>query len=332
MPCQRLDATKTENISQAARLIRDGNLVAFPTETVYGLGALALNEKAVQKVYDAKGRPSYNPLIIHTYSAQKARELLKLESDELFWRLAKQYWPGPLTLVAHKNPKVPDLVTGGLDKVAVRVPNHPVALELLKQVGEPLVAPSANASGRPSSTQAEHVTLTLGDKIAAVLDAGPCEHGLESTVVDITQQPPRILRLGALDLSQFEFEKAQGTQGSPGRLDKHYAPLIPKIRWASLGEIAKAPENCGFLVYSTVIPAKAGIQKKLGATGLDASLRWHDNKTIRLPNNPAGYAQSLFAALYRLEQAGVQELWVEELPKDIKWDAVRDRLRRAMAG
>ena len=299
MPCQRLDATKTENISRAARLIRDGNLVAFPTETVYGLGALALNEKAIQKVYDAKGRPSYNPLIIHTHSAFDARKLLKLESDEFFNKLAKQYWPGPLTLVAHKDPSVPNLATGGLDKVAVRVPNYPVALELLKQVGEPLVAPSANASGRPSSTQAEHVILTLGDKIAAVLDAGPCKHGLESTVVDITCEPPRILRLGALDLSQFEFEKAQGTQGSPGRLDKHYAPLIPKIRWANLDEMASAPKDCAFLLHHRDL---------------------------------VGYAKGLFAALYRLEQAGVQELWVEELPKESKWDAIRDRLNRAMSG
>src|SRR3989338_3845207 len=181
MLCQRLDATNKTHIQKAADLIRAGHLVAFPTETVYGLGALGLNPEAIQKIFDAKNRPNYNPLILHVSSAEKALELVDLKSTDLFWQLAQKYWPGPLTLVAPKAQVVPLLATGGLDKVAVRVPRNPVALELLKWVDAPIAAPSANLSGRPSSTTAENFLLTLGNQIRTILDGGPWEYVLEPT-------------------------------------------------------------------------------------------------------------------------------------------------------
>lgn len=310
MLCQRLTTSPTD-IQKAADLIRSGHLVAFPTETVYGLGALGLDEKAIQKVFDAKGRPAYNPLIQHISSAEKALELLDLKSTDLFWELAQKYWPGPLTIVGPKAAHVPKLATGGLDKVAVRVPAHPIALDLLRRVNAPVVAPSANASGRPSSTTADHVILTLGGKISAVLDAGPCEHGLESTVIDITQNPPVILRLGALNLEGLDFRKSSKTEGSPGRLDKHYAPLIPEIRLASLAELEQAPENAALLVHTP---------------------KEYKNLVVEiLPHHPRGYAKELFAAFYRLEAAEVQSLWIENLPQDKAWASVRDRIQRALS-
>jgi L-threonylcarbamoyladenylate synthase len=310
MLCQRLTSNQTD-IQKAADLIRSSHLVAFPTETVYGLGALGINEQAIQKVFDAKERPAYNPLIQHVSSAEKALEILNLESTDLFWELAQKYWPGPLTMVAPKAAHIPKIATGGLDKVAVRVPAHPIALELLRLVDAPVVAPSANASGRPSSTTADHVLLTLGGKISAVLDAGPCEHGLESTVIDISQNPPLILRLGALNLEDFNFKKSSQTEGSPGRLDKHYAPLIPEIRLASLSELERTPEDVALLIHTP---------------------KNYKNKACEiLPNNPTGYAKELFAALYRLETTGVKSLWIEHLPQTSEWASIRDRIRRALS-
>lgn len=308
MLCQRLAPT-SDNIQQAADLLRAGELVAFPTETVYGLGALGLDPKAIQKVFDAKGRPAYNPLIQHVASPEKARELLELESDALFWQLAKQYWPGPLTIVAPKVPGVPALATGGLEKVAVRVPAHPVALELLKRVNAPIVAPSANRSQRPSSTTADHVLLTLGDRISAVLDAGPCEYGLESTVIDISQHPPRILRPGALKLENYNFDDSDQTHGSPGRLDKHYAPLIPEIKLVDLSEIKSAPSDTALLTYS--------------------SLNKDPSMLEVLSPDPIKYAQELFAALYRLEALKPKRLWIQTPPNIPAWQSILDRLKRA---
>ncbi|MEI6806027.1 MAG: L-threonylcarbamoyladenylate synthase [Myxococcaceae bacterium] len=310
MLCQRLSITRSD-IQKAADLIRAGELVAFPTETVYGLGALGLNESAILKIFEAKNRPAYNPLILHVASAEKALELLDLESPELFWQLANQYWPGPLTIVAPKAKHVPYLATGGLDKVAVRVPAHPVALELLTLVDSPVVAPSANASQRPSSTTAEHVLLTLGDRISAVLDAGPCEYGLESTVIDITQNPPVILRPGALILENLSFDTSNQINGSPGRLDKHYAPLISEIKLACLAELEQAPENTAFLLHTP-----------RNFPGRICEI---------LPNNPVAYGKELFAAFYRLEALGVKSLWIEELPQSLDWTSARDRITRALS-
>ncbi|MES2504941.1 MAG: L-threonylcarbamoyladenylate synthase [Myxococcota bacterium] len=297
MLCQRLDANNPDHVRKAADLILQGELVAFPTETVYGLGALGLNEAAIQKVYDAKGRPGYNPLIQHVASADEALKLFKIPPGPPFSK-GGGYWPGPLTLVGFKADHVPLLATAGLDKVAVRVPAHPVARELLRLVGAPVVAPSANASTRPSSTTADHVFLTLGDKISAVLDGGPCEFGLESTVVDFTMEPPVILRQGALILPELTFKLSSSSEGSPGRLDKHYAPIIPEIRWASAVQIASAPKDCAILSHQG--------------------------------HTPASYAKDLFAAFYRFEQAGYQRLWIEYLPEDRSWDGIRDRIQRAL--
>ncbi|MBH1988622.1 MAG: threonylcarbamoyl-AMP synthase [Myxococcaceae bacterium] len=311
MLCERLLAN-AENIQRAARIINQGGLVAFPTETVYGLGANGLSESSIRRVFEAKGRPAYNPLIEHVASIQQARELfvLSAEQEGLFWDLAKRYWPGPLTLVAPKSELVPSLATGGLDRVAVRVPAHPVALELLRQVGGPVVAPSANRSQRPSSTIADHVLLTLGEHIDAVLDAGPCLFGLESTVVDISQNPPRVLRLGALKLSDYAFDLAKGSQGSPGRMDKHYAPLISEMRIVASAELQNAASDTALLVYSEA--------------------EYRGRLVERLPSDPEGYAHGLFAALYRLESQKPSTLWIEAPPQVPQWASIWDRLGRAV--
>jgi len=220
-------------IKIAAGVLKEGGLVAFPTETVYGLGADALNPKAVKKIFEAKGRPSDNPLIVHVSSWQ---EVLPLVQKIPFWteNLASQLWPGPLTLVFYASPIVPPEVTAGLGTVAIRIPSHPVALKLLEYAKIPVAAPSANVSGRPSPTHAAHVLADLEGRVEVVLDGGPTSVGVESTVLDITKCPPLILRPGGVTKEKLEellgeidfFAKSDGVEHprSPGMKYTHYAP------------------------------------------------------------------------------------------------------------
>ncbi|MDN3506445.1 MAG: L-threonylcarbamoyladenylate synthase [Simkaniaceae bacterium] len=225
---------KDEEISQAAAFLRKGELVAFPTETVYGLGAPVYSPEAIEKIYTVKRRPQDNPLIAHVGSLLDA-EKLSQQLPPTFFRLAEAFFPGPLTLVVKRNPKVPSIVSAGLDTIALRQPSHPLASRLIAEMGQPLVAPSANLSGRPSSTKAEHVLSDFNGKIAAVLDGGPCLHGMESTVIDLVSfDRPTILRLGALKKEAIEgilgLDVATYTRGprtSPGMKYRHYAPDIP---------------------------------------------------------------------------------------------------------
>ncbi|QGG47091.1 L-threonylcarbamoyladenylate synthase [Heliorestis convoluta] len=232
-------------IAEAAQLLKQGQLVAFPTETVYGLGANALDSQAVNKIFQAKGRPSDNPLIIHIAQIE---DLAQLTTDvpPLAQRLAEKFWPGPLTLVLPAAPTVPREVTAGLNTVAVRMPNHPIALELIKTAGLPVAAPSANRSGKPSPTRAHHVSKDLENKIAAIIDGGPCSVGIESTVVDATGPEPIILRPGGITFEMLEATTSErlttiapglhGTRAnletdetprSPGMKYTHYAPQAP---------------------------------------------------------------------------------------------------------
>jgi len=239
----RRDATA---LVRAAALVRAGELVAFPTETVYGLGARVFCEACVQRIFAVKERPVDNPLIVHIGVLADV-EQVAVAIPEGFWRLAERFFPGPLTVVLRRHPRVPAVVSAGLDTVAVRMPRHPVALELLGLVGEPIAAPSANRSGRPSPTCAEHVLQDLAGSIAAVLDGGRCEIGLESTVLDVLAQPPRILRPGAITAEEIstvlgmpvEYWRGpvQGAVPSPGMKYRHYAPraavvLLPS--WEAL--------------------------------------------------------------------------------------------------
>lgn len=240
MDTKILEATK-ENIQQAAEVLKKGGLVAFPTETVYGLGANALDEEAVQKVYAAKGRPSDNPMIVHIARASDIGQLTRMLSPVIV-ALIDNFWPGPLTLVVKKRPEVPETTTGGLETVAVRMPDSTVARELIRLAGVPVAAPSANISGRPSPTKAEHVTEDLDGKVDIILTGEDCRVGIESTVLDVSGETPTILRPGIITASQIEaaigkkvamdpaLEQRPGGEDedfspkSPGMKYKHYAP------------------------------------------------------------------------------------------------------------
>jgi L-threonylcarbamoyladenylate synthase len=320
-------APQAERIAQAAAVLRGGGLVAFPTETVYGLGAHALDAAAVRLVFAAKGRPPHNPLIVHVADAA---EVGKVAAD---WpasaaRLAECFWPGPLTLVLPKNPRVPDEVTAGGPTVAVRLPAHPVARALLEAAGVPLAAPSANRSSRLSPTRAEHVLRDLEGRIDLVLDGGSCPGGIESTVLDLTTSPPRLLRPGLVSLAELEAVlgsvvlPARLPEGcvlpSPGLLARHYAPRTP-LECAADGGAERVAEFCregqrvGWLTFGLPREAPPGVVVRT------------------LPGDPAGYAAGLYAALHELDLAGLDRI-VAALPPDaVAWQAVRDRLRRASA-
>jgi len=284
-------------ISQAAEILRAGRLVAFPTETVYGLGANALDEAAVQRIFEAKGRPLTSPLIVHVASVEMARGLAREwpASAEL---LAERFWPGPLTIVVPKAAGVPDLVTAGLPSVGLRMPAHPVALELLRAAGIPLAAPSANRFTELSPTTAEHVRAGLGEAVELVLDGGPCGVGIESTVLSLAGARPRILRPGAVTQTQIEAVigpvEIGGGAESPGQHPKHYSPRTRVVLGAS-------PE------------VGPGVR-------LDSA---------NMPEEPGAYAECLYRTLHELDGLGLEWISVEMPPDTAEWAGVRDRLMRA---
>jgi L-threonylcarbamoyladenylate synthase len=296
-------------LAEAARLIRAGRLVAFPTETVYGLGANALDARAVQRIYEAKGRPATSPLIVHVSSIEAAREV-SVDWPPLADVLAMRFWPGPLTLVLNKSKSIPDNVTAGLDTVGVRVPAHPVALDLLKRAGVPIAAPSANRFMHISPTTAEHVRASLGDKVDLVLDSGPTNVGIESTVVMLSGQKPTVLRPGMISLTELEAAtqtawttasltpdtSADGTGASlsPGLHSRHYAPSTPLV-------VLKAGQS---------LPAGRG-------------------HVLNMPGDPAAYAYRLYAALHEADRESLDWIGLAEPPDEPAWQAIRDRLRRA---
>lgn len=308
--------TDTE-LQRAVALLRAGEIVAFPTETVYGLGANALDERAVAKIFLAKGRPSHNPLIVHVADAAAARKLA-LDWPIAAEDLAARFWPGPLTLVLPKQPNVPDLVTAGLATVAVRVPRHPVAQALLAAAALPIAAPSANRSEGVSPTTAEHVRASLGDRVSLILDGGATDVGIESTVVDLAGPAPRVLRPGMITVAELEAVLGQPlltdaersgdhARSSPGQLERHYAPRAPVTLFE--GTIHNSQADAGAIVLT---PGAAG--------------KAHE---IQLPADPAGYARGLYAALHTLDAAGVSQILIEAPPAGAAWDAIRDRVRRA---
>ena len=314
-------------IARAAAVLRAGGLVAFPTETVYGLGAHALDPAAVRRIYEAKGRPSYNPLIVHVPDAATAREVVAAWPERAE-RLARAFWPGPLTMVLPKRPTVPDEVTAGLGSVAVRVPAHPVALALLRAAGLPVAAPSANRFTELSPTTAGHVAKGLGDRVGLILDGGPTSVGIESTVVDLTGERAVLLRPGLISLRDLEpvlgavdvaarDPMGDAPRASPGMVDRHYAPraeLRLAASRAALAREAAALEQAGRVVGVIV----------RGGDGLpDVRHR------LVLPDEPAGFARGLYAALHALDDAGCDTVLVEQVPDDAAWLGMRDRLARA---
>lgn len=311
-------------IAQVADILRRGGLVAFPTETVYGLAANALDENAVRRLFEAKGRPANNPLIVHLPSAAAVTRVAS-HWPPLADRLASELWPGPLTLVLPRRPELPAVVTGGGPSVAVRVPAHPVARALLEAADLPLAAPSANRSGRLSPTSAEHVLEDLDGRIDAVLDGGATPGGIESTVLDVTTSPPRLLRPGLVSPGEIEaligpilrageVNVEDQPLPSPGLLDRHYAPRTPLV---------VAPDDGGAVVRSLL--AAGGRPGWLTHSTDEVP----DVATERLPGDPAGYAAGMYAALHRLDRLGLDRIVVTAVPDGEGWLAIRDRLRRA---
>jgi L-threonylcarbamoyladenylate synthase len=315
-------------VARAAEVLRHGGLVAFPTETVYGLGADALDTEAVGRIFAAKGRPATNPVIVHVTSADEARELTAAWPEEAAL-LAARFWPGPLTLVLPRNRRVPDVVTAGGPTVAVRVPAHPVALALLRAAGLPVAAPSANRSTGLSPTRAEHVLRGLDGRIDLVLDGGPTAGGLESTVLDVTGNPPRLLRPGLVGPAEIEAaigpvlrpgqppEPGPVPLRSPGLLERHYAPSAP---------LERVPEDGGARVAELL---REGVRVGWVAFGEAAGGDRPGLRVVALPREPAGYGAGLYAALHALDQAGVERIVVTLPPQSEEWLAVHDRLRRA---
>ena len=307
-------------VNEAAGVLRAGGLVAFPTETVYGLGADARNLEAVKKIFAAKGRPADHPVIVHLFSADALTAWAR-EVPETAHRLTEAFWPGPLTLILKRTEGVPDAVTGGQGTVGLRVPGHPLALALLEAFGGGVAAPSANRFGRVSPTRAEHVRAELDGAVDMILDGGPCEVGLESTILDLSTPAPRLLRPGGVTVERLEavletsLNLGGGSVRAPGTLKSHYAPTTPTF-------IVPAEELTAYLEQH--LNKKLGVLARRPQPEAYAGIFW---KT--LPNTPEGFGRDLYATLRELDESGIERIIVEAPPEGDAWLAVRDRLARA---
>ena len=319
-------------IKRAADILRDGGLVAFPTETVYGLGANALNADAVARVFEAKARPAWNPVIAHVTTVDEARALTTVW-PAIATVLAKAFWPGPLTLVLPKHDSVPDIVSAGLPAVAIRIPNHPVARALITALGAPIAAPSANRFTELSPTTAAHVQESLGDRIEMILNGGPSDVGIESTVVDLTGATPVLLRPGVISremlasatgvsISVAQDEARDNTpRHSPGMVERHYAPRADV--WLFAGDDLHELQQSITKEY----PVEPG---RMTALVLDWSLALPEHvRVIRMPNDPLAYARMLYATLHDVDQEGLTVIAIERPPQRDAWAGIHDRLNRA---
>ena len=325
----RIVPLSASSLREACQILQGGDLVAFPTETVYGLGALGLRSDAVQKIFHAKGRPSTDPLILHLPSPDLNQAVthhwMAAPIPPFANELAKKFWPGPLTLVVSKGAKVPLEVTAGLGTVALRVPAHPVAEKLLQELGEPLAAPSANRFGRISPTDASAVLQELDGKIPLILDGGPCPHGIESIVLSLLSDPPTILRPGSITaemISQITHTEvllrsqprdSKSALPSPGMLENHYAPQTPL--YLCTAPIESFSSSCQFILY----------HRRAASPQAQTHLLCPDG-------NPSTAAQNLYRILREADQVGSQAIFIDPIP-DSPWaPALRDRLHRASAG
>jgi len=298
-------------IERAASILRDGGIVAFPTETVYGLGANALNAQAIQKIYAIKGRPSTSPLIVHVSSVNMAKELVT-EWPEAAQRLADAFWPGPLTLVLPKAEQVPGELTAGLGTVGIRMPAHELALKLIEAAGVPIAAPSANRFMELSPTTAEHVGASLGDRVDLILDGGPTVVGIESMVLSLAGPKPVLLRPGMITQAQIEavvgpivttVNISEG-HASPGLHDRHYAPRTPLYLTTRVPQ-----EGRGIYLHHTVPQAGAHLRM--------------------MPSEAGRYAAVLYEVLHECDQEGWDWIAVEPPPEGVEWAGILDRLKRA---
>ncbi len=323
-----LDQNRSAHINAAVRLLHGGQLVSFPTETVYGLGADARNPDAVKRIFQLKGRPERHPLIVHLATAEQIGEWAQ-DIPPMAWTLADRFWPGPLTLILKKATRVPPEVTGGQDSIGLRVPAHPLALELLKAFGGGLAAPSANRFGRISPTCAEHVREEFEGQLELVLDGGECRVGLESTIVSLLDERPFLLRPGGIPAS--EISETLGTpleqQASPpsaikapGMLLSHYAPLTPceiqsrETLWERVRSLCGTNRQVAIMAFSDSSP------------GEHSALPAH---TVIMPFEPIAYAKKLYATMRLLDHGGYDTLLVEAPPSGEAWSAINNRLRRA---
>ena len=320
-----------EAVREAAKLLCAGEVVALPTETVYGLAANALDPAAVAKIYGLKGRPAHNPIIVHVASLDQARQCAAAWPASAAL-LARAFWPGPLTFVLPRAALIPDMVTAGGPTVGLRWPSHPFMQAVIRACGFPLAAPSANLSNQISPTNAEHVRAQLGDRLALIVDGGQAQVGIESTVLDLTVTPPRILRPGMIHADSLGAVLGQapttgGISGtshlkSPGLLQKHYAPRAPLVvfGWENDGELrtmiaghAIPVDQCRIIAH-TRIPASFGAQ----------------NVSV-IPHDAEAFARALYAELHRCDETGARLIVVEAPPETLEWSGIRDRLRRAAA-
>lgn len=325
-PTARIHRGTPRNVARLARALRRGELVAVPTETVYGLAANALDARACRQIFRAKGRPSTDPLIVHIHSLRQLPAIA--EPNDAALRLARAFWPGPLTLVLPKHDAIPDIVSAGLPSVAVRMPSHPLLRRLLKQAGIPVAAPSANPFGYVSPTSAAHVQAGLGGKIKHILDGGPSRIGLESTIVDLRNpRAPRLLRPGAITRTDLErtlgvrvhpgatrSDAIRRPQLAPGQLPRHYSPRTPVTLHARLRRTAAAR---GDRKEAWVFFAQPRGLRGPSIFWLDASGR------------PAHAARQLFAVLRRVDAGGFDRIHLERAPGKGIADAINDRLERA---
>lgn len=315
---QQLSAMTPADIECAAQLLKQGQLVAIPTETVYGLAADATQSEAVKQIFSAKGRPANHPLIVHLGSAEQLCEWATDIADEAY-QLAQAFWPGPLTMLLPKAEHVSPVVTGGLDTIGIRVPAHPVLLEILKNHRLAVAAPSANPYKKLSPTSAQQVLEGLNGKLAAVLDGGECQHGLESTIVDLTCKPFRVLRAGPITASELsavlgqEVVQPQVHQVAvPGNVDSHYQP---KTRLRVIDALENELATAGNIKIAL-----------LHLSELQAS----EQRLLKpMPQDAKAYGQALYRSLAEVDKWGVDEIWLERPPQGETWLAVHDRLRRA---
>ncbi|MDO9597632.1 MAG: L-threonylcarbamoyladenylate synthase [Azoarcus sp.] len=332
----RIEPPTLTAIRKAADLLRAGDIVGMPTETVYGLAADALNPEAVRKIFAAKGRPADHPLIVHLPDASHLPQWAASIPKGAI-ALARVFWPGPLTLILKREAGVPDEVTGGQDTVGLRVPSHSIALGLLQQFGSGIAAPSANRFGRISPTTAAHVHEELGDKVAMVLDGGACAVGIESTILDFSRDVPEILRPGAITaddiarvIGRRPRVRGEVEEGAPvgvadaprvsGALAAHYAPRTP-LRLVAAAHLV---EEAGMLVGEG---SRVAVLAHTTPNPHDARLIWH-----AAAPDPAAYAHDLYAALRELDTLGADFILIEALPSGPAWRAIADRLGRAAVG
>ena len=303
-------------VSQAVAALRRGELVGMPTETVYGLAADARNTAAIARIFALKGRPAEHPVIVHLSDAEQMRAWAK-DIPEYAWQLAKEFWPGPMTLILHKQPGVLDQITGGQDSVGLRVPNHPLALQLLAKFDDGLAAPSANRFGHISPTTAQHVRDEFGDQLELILDGGAAQIGIESSIIDARTPELRILRPGAITAAQIAH-----------LADTHASvPMLNRLRVSGALKSHYAPRT------RTELRSRAEIESLVDASALVLSIATlpatHDG--IALSANPIEYASALYAALRALDARGAAQIFIERPPQTAAWTAIWDRLSRACA-